>query len=1400
VRRGASSTGKAAIARRAARTRASSRSPAAKTEAAPQPGERPLVVVGIGASAGGLEAFSQLLGALPEDTGMAFVLVQHLAPEHASQLTSLLSRTTRMPVSEIKNRMTLAPDRVYVIPPNTDVTVARCTLRLTSPEKGGPRLPIDSFLRSLADDRGAGAIGVILSGTGSDGVSGLKAIKAAGGVTFAQDDASAKYTGMPRSAIAGGCVDFVLSPEAIARELTSISRHPYVAPPAAAPPPAVVNTDEDGFARVLELLRRQTGADFKSYKQSTVGRRITRRMVLHRIGSVAEYARYLEAHPDEGTALREDLLINVTGFFRDPGAFDVLRRKVFPTLMNGRSAKDPIRVWAPGCSTGEEAYSIAMSLFEFAGKTSAPLPLQIFATDASASAIAKARTGRFPESITAEVSPERLRRFFVKPDGVYQVSKLLRDTVVFAEQDLTADPPFSRLDLISCRNVLMYFTPELQKRVLPLFHYALKPNGFLLLGAAESVGTFTELFTLVDKKHRIYAKRPAPARLPLGTALGIRATDPHTGAANATNRSGDRDDTLGLQKTADRLVLTRYAPPGVIVNRDFEVLHFRGHTGAYLEPAPGAASHHLLRMAREGLVVELRAALAQAKRTGAPARAEGLRVKDNGGFRNVSVEVVPLPADGGRGAASPAFLVIFEEAAPPMPVEPAPPQRGRRAGQATERERAGLRREIAALRAEQEARREYLQSIIDEREAANEELRSATEEVQSANEELQSTNEELETAKEELQSANEELTTVNDELSLRNSELGQLTSDLTNVLTSAGIPLVIVGRDLCVRRFSGATDTLLRLIPTDIGRPIADVQLRVEVTGIDRILAEVIDSLTPHEHEVRDAGGRWHLMRVRPYRTEDDRIDGAVIAFIDVDALKRAQDEAAWRRDYAEAIVETVRQPLLVVDAALRVVTANRAFHETFRVSPSETAGRFLYDLGAGEWNTPELRRLLEEILPQRRSFQDLHVESEFGAIGHRVLVLNGLRLEVAQRDLILLAIEDRTELVTRERQLAVANETKDTFLAVLSHELRTPLTAMLGWARMLASGRLDAERTAHAVEILERNTKLQARLIDDLLDVSRIVAGKLRLEATPIPVAPFVQAAVESQRPAAEAKGLHLEVAIDEEAGHVLGDPDRLEQVVGNLVSNAVKHTPSGGRVEVRCRRLDSRIEIRVRDTGAGIEPDLLPHLFERFRQSARAPAGTSAGLGLGLAIARDLVELHHGTIRAESEGAGRGATFTVELPLTAEVPVPETLRSKPPALSELTSAALRGVRALVVDDEPDARELIATVLEHCGADATKVASTSAAFEILGRERPDVVVSDIGMAVEDGYAFVRRLRALPAESSGRVPAIAVTAYGRSEDRERALEAGYDAHLAKPIEPAELVDTVARLTGQSRGD
>jgi two-component system, chemotaxis family, CheB/CheR fusion protein len=1349
-------------------------------------------IVGIGASAGGLEAFSQLLRALPTDTGMAFVLVQHLDPRHESRLPDVLSRTTAMPVITVTNRLRAEPNHVYVIPSNADMTIGGGVFALTVRDALDRHTPIDHFFRSLAQEREGRAIGVVLSGTGSDGTLGLRAIKAESGITFVQDEKSAKHPGMPKSAAADA--DFVMPPAGIARELARISGHPYVnhvVPSAVGSGQPDENADVNA---VLRVLRTATGVDFSQYKPASVRRRIARRILLQNMDDLESYVRHLRQTPEEAQSLRDDILIQVTEFFRDPEGFEALRRNVFPSLVKEPVGDQPIRIWVPGCATGEEAYSLVICLLEFLGEKDSDVPVQMFATDLSAAAVTQARAGIFPVSIEQQVSPERLRRFFVKTDGRYQISKAIRDVCVFAQQDLTRDPPFSKLDLISCCNLLIYLGAALQERLIPLFHYALKPTGFLKLGPSEGVGRFTNLFSIIDKKHKIYSRRPGPsAHLGFGFTAGDRVAAPAA--------AQQKESAAATEREADRLILERYGPAGVVVNADMEIVQFRGKTGLYLEPTPGAASLNLLRMAREGLASALRQAIQRAAKSSGPARAEGLRVKVNGGIREVSIEVIPLAATGEEESRH--HLILFFEARP-RKTEPGPRKSAR---EREARPKAVGERRVTELTRELADARQHLRATNEEHEVAMEELRAAGEEAQSSNEELQSTNEELETTKEELQATNEELTTVNDELKSRNDELDQLGNDLSNLLTSTHVPIIMVGIDLRIRQTTPITERVLNLAPTDIGRPIGDLRLSVEVPDLEALLRATIETLTVQEREFEARDGHWYAVRVRPYRTADNRIDGAVISFVDIDSLKRGLAHTKEAREQAEAIVATVREPLVILDPDLRVMMANRSFYATFQVTKDDTERRLLFDLGNGQWDIPRLRTLLEEILPRNDTMEDFEVEHEFETIGRRTMRLNARRVLTANGapSMILLAIEDVTELkrleaeraafVDREQALRAGAETatmaKDRFLAVLSHELRTPLTAMVGWIRLLRSQKLDQAAAARALDVIERNTQLQERLIQDLLDVSRIVAGALDLEVRPMNVTPSVEAALAMMRPAAEAKGVRLETQMDASVGAVRADPTRLQQIVANLVSNAIKFTPSGGRVEGRLARRGAHVEITVRDTGKGIAAEQLPHIFGRFG-AANVRTRSEGGLGLGLTIVRHLVELHGGTVKVDSAGAGQGTTFTVTIPLTHERPAAEAEPSEIKGVAECT-----GIRVLVVDDEPDARELIRTILAASGAEVTLAATTQQALSALDRAPFDVLVSDIAMPEDDGYDLIRKVRARDAGRGGQIPALALTAYVAIEDRAEAIAAGYQQHAAKPIQPEDLVAAVVSLAGRA---
>jgi len=847
---------------------------AAASKPAKQTNPRPNSIVGVGASAGGLEAFEQLLAALAEDTGMAFVLVQHLAPKHESILSELLAKSTRMPVVEVTEGVRVEPNHVYVIPPNKDMSVMDGVLHLTplSADRAR-RMPIDMFFRSLAEDQQARSIGVILSGTASDGTLGIQAVKAMGGLTFAQDDRSAKYNAMPRSAIAAGNVDFVLPPDMIARELARIAKHVHIFAPDEPAEATEIASKNETMNKIYAVLRNFSHVDFNYYKPGTIKRRITRRMFLKKIDNLEGYLQFLRNNRDEVENLFNDVLINVTGFFRDPEAFESLRKDSFPLMLKNKAPTAPIRIWVPGCSTGEEAYSLAIALLEFLGERASNLQIQIFATDISENIIQKARAGVYPESIAMDMSADRLKRFFQKADGGYQIAKPVRDICVFAKQDIGKDPPFSKLDMISCRNVMIYMGPVLQKRIVPLFHYALNSNGILFLGSSETVGAFADLFTAIDKKYKIYTKKT------VGAPVAFEFVPRYDLDVNMPKSRQETFHRADLQKVADQMLLNRFVPASVVVSDRLEIVQFIGQTGRFLDPQPGDASLNLLKMVKGGLQLELRLAFQKVRRSGT-IRKESVLVELDGSLKTANFEILPIKNTPGRERY---YLVVFEEGKPlhkPLPNEKAAKNKEKDAAKVKE---SPLEAENAHLKEELDAVREYLQSIIEEQRTTNEELRSANEEIQSSNEELQSINEELETAKEELQSTNEELTTVNEELQNRNDELLRLNNDLNNLLSTVNIPIVMLGDDLRIRRFTPVAEKLMNLIPGDIGRPLTDIKTNLRITDLRQVVTRVIESLETQENEVEDNNGKWYSMRVRPYRTVDNRIDGVVIVLLDLD-------------------------------------------------------------------------------------------------------------------------------------------------------------------------------------------------------------------------------------------------------------------------------------------------------------------------------------------------------------------------------------------------------------------------------------------------------------------------------------------------------------------------------------
>ena len=917
-----------------------------------EPGAALSYVVGLGASAGGLQAIEELLANVQLDQ-MAFVVVQHLAPDHESLLPQLLARSSRVEVVTSTDGVMMEAGRVYVAPPRALLALRGGRLHHVENEAAADgRLPIDYFFRSLAEARGPTAIGVVLSGTGSDGTFGLRAIKAAGGVTFAQEPTTARFTGMPQSALAGGAADMALPPRGIAEQLARISSRP--APPSsgrrAEPEPGEDERERAAIAELFRLIRSSFGTDLSCYKRATVDRRLERRMALRRVPRLEDYLALVEAEPEELAALHGDMLISVTSFFRDHDPFEALKATVFPALFGDREERRGLRAWVPACATGEEAYSIAIALAEYLGDRLDDVKVQIFGTDVDDPAIQIARRGAYPENIALDVSPARLERFFVQRGTEYQISRTIRDMVVFSHQDVIRDSPFSRMDLVSCRNLLIYLQPEVQKKVLRVLHYALAPGGFLLLGHSETVGDASELFSLVDRKAKIYGRKQAIWMPGLQLGPTRHAADPQKARPAAAQA------VPNIQALADRKVLDEYGPPGVVIDENLQVLHFRGRAGAYLDPAPGAPSFNLLRLVRSDLHMEVKHAVEEAL-AGSQRVSRELETQQEGRIVALRLDVIPLRESDG---AAHHFLVLFHRLpSPPAAVPAEPAENG--AEDATGAFAPYVRR-IRNLERELDAARDYLQDVSQEKQNALEELQSANEELQSTNEELQSTNEELETSREEMQAANEELTTLNEELQIRMDELAQSRDDLHNILAGVDNPTIIVGMDLCIRRFTGAAEQLLDLEGTR-SRRIREIDPFLGGAGIEARVQSVIATLAPHEEELVAANGRWYELRITPYRTLEHAIRGAVIVLADIDIRKKAEELTRDVNRYAGRFLSAIDQPLLIADETLRVQWANQTFFAAFELAEEEAVGARLEALGDHLLASPELRAMLEGLL-----------------------------------------------------------------------------------------------------------------------------------------------------------------------------------------------------------------------------------------------------------------------------------------------------------------------------------------------------------------------------------------------------------------------------------------------------
>ena len=970
-------------------------------------------LVALGGSAGSLAAFEAFFRALPPKPGMAFVVLTHLAPDQPSVLAQVLQRSTALPVLVAADGLRTRPNHVYVIPPNRDMSILHGVLLLFVPTQApGHRLPIDFFLQSLAKDARERAVVVICSGVGADGVLGLKMVVENFGMVMVQDPATAEYDAMPRAALATEFVDYVLPAAELPARLLAYATRPLPQRPRRDEPEAAATATEPAHVlqKIFLLIRIQTGHDFSFYKRNTVFRRIERRMNAHQIVGYPLYMRYLQENPTEVATLFKELLIGVTKFFRDHEAFEHLGALLLP-LLRAKPADETVRVWAPGCSTGEEAYSLAMLLLEALDRADPHhrLRLQVFATDLNPDGVETARAGRYPDTIAADVSPERLHRFFAPAEGEgkgkgYVVKKKLRDVLVFATHDLIKDPPFTKLDLLVCRNLLIYLGAELQRTLIPVFHYALHPGGLLLLGPSENLTGFPDLFQPLDAKWKLWRRTEAAVPLALLAnfpfslarrqtqllpAPGPALTAPPT--AMSTALPARRDPALAAQ--VQRLLLRQYTPPAVLVTPTGDVVYVNGRTGRYLEPAPGLGAMNLFDMARDGLQFALSEAVHQAAATGHDVVTDPVELRPDGaGAAPARLRLTVKPLDEAAPLAG-LLLVVFEEQ--PAPPPPAPALRRGRAPAApapaalAEAGAAGAR--VQALERELQLTRQRLQATIEEMETSVEELKSANEELQSANEELQSTNEEAMTTREEMQSLNEELMTLNVQYLSRTEELGQAANDMKNLLDATDIATVFLDHQLLIKRFTPPLARLMPLRPADVGRPLADFAHTLRYEHLLRDVERVLDRLVPVEVNVQTTAGEWFALRVLPYRTLDNYISGAVLTFTDITALKTLEAQLQATGRFAESIVETMREPLLVLDGSLRVLAHSPAFAEYFGLAPEALKGQPLHELDGGAWNQPPLReRLAEALRHPAVPFENFHYQATFPGAGPRNLLIYG--------------------------------------------------------------------------------------------------------------------------------------------------------------------------------------------------------------------------------------------------------------------------------------------------------------------------------------------------------------------------------------------------------------------------
>lgn len=1323
-----------------------------KTAHEPNPDSPSFLVVGIGASAGGLEALERFFRNVSPDSGMAYVVVQHLSPDFKSLMPELLARQTPIPIHVVDDGMEVKPNTIYLLPPKQEMILSEGKLLLTEKDPHDElTLPIDHFFRSLAQDVGKRAVGIVLSGTGSDGSRGIRNIHDSGGLVICQDELSAKFDGMPRSARDTGIVDLTLAPEEIPDTLVHYSRHPTLEK-------ALQTTDisfdtEGNMNAIFRLLRNQYGIDFSHYKPSMITRRIERRLLLSRTSDVEAYAKQIADEPDELDALYKDLLIGVTRFFRDPAAYERLEKHVLPMLMSEISSGEEFRVWVAATATGEEAYSLAILLDEQVRACQRNITVKIFATDVHHESLDFASAGVYQKESLGELSDARVERYFERKDDGYHVAPELRKMIVFAPHNVIKDAPFTKLNLVTCRNLFIYLKPPVQKKVLSLFHFGLKVGGVLWLGPSETCADVADEFDVLDDRWRVYRKRRDARLAAMHLPMTLPASQSRPKAAIPV---ADRGIPISqLIDTYDQL-LDEFMPPGLLITEDRELAHSFGGSTKYLRHKEGRPSNDVLDMVDAELRVALASALHRVVRDHSPVVFAGVKYQNGSEAQELRLTVKPFY---NRRAHRTDMLALIEPQEPRANVE-----------DVDEVDFGELSQEqIKSLEEELHYTKESLHTTIQELQTANEELQSTNEELIASNEELQSTNEEL-------HSVNEELYTVNAEHQRKITELTELTADMDNLLNSTNVHTIFLDRKLRIRKFTPGVARKFNLMPQDEGRCIDGFRHTILDDDLIDEIRRVVDSGNSFEREVEDQQQNWYLLRILPYVARG-RVDGAVLTLIDVTSLKQAE---AKLEELSE-IVEHSDDAIFRIDLDGTIRTWNKGAVRLYGYDSADVVGSNISRLDPtmdGGAITSILQSVAEDVHLEHLETKCIRADQSTIDVSLTLSPIRGDGPNIVGASAI---ARDITERKQAEVEVREAVRRRDEFLATLSHELRNPLGAVLNAieaARLNENASVDSLRHAH--KVVERQGKHMARLLDDLLDVSRITQNKIEFRKEVVDLVESVEDVAQCVSHLIDKKNQKLFVEASGAPARVYGDPARLKQVQVNLLTNASKYTPNGGCIWYELDVEGDEAIIRVRDSGEGIPQEMLVGIFDLFVQTGSDLDRSLGGMGVGLSLARSIVEAHEGTIIAFSEGRGKGSQFTVRLPLTNE-----HVKQR----RDYADVTFDGCKLLLVEDNDDARNMLAQMLRLNGFDVAEAASGDQAIKAFEQFDPDISVIDIGLPDIDGCEVARAVRDSPNGSDALL--VALTGYGRDNDRRATSEAGFDTHLVKPLTPADLYLAVA---------